>query len=1240
MADNEKEIIKKIEAEALEAKPIVPEVLSPRRSAFLNKTSYQESSINCFNETEVAPQQSQIQTPEHCWSICNIRNCNGHWVTPNHPWIHQPASSAPYGPFAFQNNPYNPSWTGTWTIGHLQYQAFYDWVVSIVGPMSIGDTIQFDMSVLNSGMCTILGECAEILCLKYEGQHPSYNYPFDPTHWQYGFGWNVTSSILPVVSLDSCCGRSSVSTGCYDIGDIGPEGGIIFSVPGVGLNTSTNIYYEVAQNDIDTATTPSSCFNISCGDEVVTYDVTNGKATHQMLDDNEFTFYWNDTPNPPYPNVGSNPPPQVGDTLTAITPNLFADINGNPISTTTIISITPSTHPSGHGAFTIKIADQLTATLDQSGNNTLPFKFSLTTTVVSPCTNTGLTPFGLQGSEWGAYDIPHSGPPPTIQTSLDFGLGLDNTDIIHAFPGNPGTPTGGTHPWLNTHDIAATVCKNHGTTNDWFLPSVQEFKEMFTNVGPGSSAANQITFNPLTQKSEHLYWTSSQHIDTSPVRPAISGTLNNVQVTASPSSTGIFIPTISYNTFFLILPIHNPGLTVGCEISSQYLPSGTVITSISTQGPYDRINLSNNFNSAPANIYITLNYSCSQTGLQDPDKYAYAYDTITNNPKLAYRCHALSVRPIRRFECEVPVDEGITYDWRFSYRSAGTPGSIQLLEPYIGTGNRWITTTHTAIGKLQMTGYQGWPPSSSWPSGVGPGVVIVNIPTASMTTPITIGQTLNSPYGYLGPVMDIVTFGLNSWIIFGNYLGGSSVSVSLPQNANITIEWDTQILNPLYSPSVFGTNIEVGHPTLILACGRWDVRGNDMRTILQNQSGTLPFQQQVFNIKIYNQFEELIGDWDYKMTNGGQYYRNPGCYLTRCTMDLRFKLVSTNFVEPTLQSSVNPNVLDVSPYWGESGQGNGYLALTINDTAPLWNQNLTRGNTLNLENWIGTGINNRALNPNNPFYTGVSPDWNSTYNRFGWGVVCRPCGMGVPANYPPYCVAVGLFEYLAEVDFSPAVSMCSVHSNYHVRYPSYAFQNYAPPLGPLGVNTGQGWVDAGTFGCTANLQSKLIGPSENYLEEVNECFDENIKEIIIDQVFEQEQYNENISTRQKFINDKKNIKKETGPFGIAGYYPLYDTINGAIINSPTPIESRSGENTYGYHIHEFEGTEYYMPNGLEMGVTQFHGDYDGQIIPETIVEPEVTEDIPETIDIPPPIITELEEEPDEETPSPPSDTGY
>jgi hypothetical protein len=55
-------------------------------------------------------------------------------------------------------------------------------------------------------------------------------------------------------------------------------------------------------------------------------------------------------------------------------------------------------------------------------------------------------------------------------------------------------------------------------------------------------------------------------------------------------------------------------------------------------------------------------------------------------------------------------------------------------------------------------------------------------------------------------------------------------------------------------------------------------------------------------------------------------------------------------------------------------------------------------------------------------------------------------------------------------------------------------------------------------------------------------------------------------------------------FSIQGYYPLYATINAAQSDS-------NGDGTY--HVHNFGGVNYFMPNGLEMGVTMFHGDYQG-----------------------------------------------
>jgi len=1092
------------------------------------------------------------------------------------------------------------------------------------------------------------------------------------TYWFDTDNYTLQSYTLNIINAgdqansSSCCDTPAQPSGeCYDIGDTGPEGGTIFAVPlghpqNNGVN-QTDFYYEVAKNDIATGGTPSSCFNVVCGDSETTYTIANGSATHQQIDDNQFSFFWNAPPNVSYPGTPSDPPPQVGDTLTAITPNLFADALGNPISTTTIANITPSGgQPTGQGPLTITIADQFTPTLGANNLYAMPFELNITTTTTSPCnpftsqsvqfaitgisltfvaaysinvgdtitsTTPGLVPPGTtvtvvnyfgaltsiqlsnpltqtsgqytfiittgvsspwsaSGAEWGVHNKPN------IITSLDFGDGHINTDAIDAYPLSPGTPTGGIHPWLDSHDIAATLCKQ---TEGWFLPSYWEFREMMDQP----SVVSQLGLNTSTQHSENYYWTSSHRL--LPGTTAISGTLNNAHLSPSPDpSTGIFIPTISYSTFFLILPTNNPGLTVGCEISSQYLPSSTVVTSISTSGPHDVINLSNNFNNAPAGVYITLNYSCG--GLQDPDKYAWAYNTDTDALELAYRCHALSVRPIRRFKCEAPVD-GITYDWRMSYASKGTPGGIQLIEPSIGPGNRFITRQHTTkaymISTLNGSTSQGGTVIFSTTQlvlMVDSNAITSSNPVQSPPQLLSIGDSLNDiggiTYSQFGPVTDVIdiathpllgvnlssyqsTTGANvdTFLVFDqsnmtafNGPNGPWIGQNYPTFSFVDdIEWDIQTVHPLYSPSVFGTNAEIGHPSLYIGFSRWDTVGNDMKNILCScvtSNGLNPeFQGEPFNIKVYNQFEELIGDYDYRIVGMGHCCTT--CQASYCLMDADMRLVSVNFVEPTLQSSVNLNVLDVSPYWGESGEGHGYLAFT-HATHPLFT-NLTRGNTLNLEDWRGTGINNRALDPSNPFYTGVSPDWSTTHGRFGWGVVCSPCG-GTSPN--PGCVSTSIREYLGEVDFTSAVQGCLNYLGpYIVHYPSH------------GNNVGQAWIDAVNYGCGGNSQSKLIGPSENYPDDINQCFEDGIKEIDI-HTFPQVQYDENANKRQRFTENNK--LKETGPFGVNGYYPLYDTVKGAVINSPTPIESNPGEKTYGYHTHNIDGIEYYMPNGLKL----------------------------------------------------------
>ena len=79
-----------------------------------------------------------------------------------------------------------------------------------------------------------------------------------------------------------------------------------------------------------------------------------------------------------------------------------------------------------------------------------------------------------------------------------------------------------------------------------------------------------------------------------------------------------------------------------------------------------------------------------------------------------------------------------------------------------------------------------------------------------------------------------------------------------------------------------------------------------------------------------------------------------------------------------------------------------------------------------------------------------------------------------------------------------------------------------------------------------------------------------------------------MSKRIEFVKRKnleENLKKYNA-FSVYGYYPLFSDAQTAKIVSPL----------ISYHIHEFEGVEYYMPDGLEMGKTQFHGNWKPEVL--------------------------------------------
>tara|TARA_A100001201_G_scaffold18568_1_gene21051 strand:- start:224 stop:613 length:390 start_codon:yes stop_codon:yes gene_type:complete len=115
-----------------------------------------------------------------------------------------------------------------------------------------------------------------------------------------------------------------------------------------------------------------------------------------------------------------------------------------------------------------------------------------------------------------------------------------------------------------------------------------------------------------------------------------------------------------------------------------------------------------------------------------------------------------------------------------------------------------------------------------------------------------------------------------------------------------------------------------------------------------------------------------------------------------------------------------------------------------------------------------------------------------------------------------------------------------------------------------------------------------------------------------------------MSTRAAFVKKQqekriKNTVNNSNAFSINGYYPLFKTAEEAILISPEDS----------YHTHDIDNVQYFMPNGLEMNVTQFHGNYEEEAIEnnnnniELEQESTVNENIPVAENIPLPVQTNL-----------------
>jgi hypothetical protein len=629
--------------------------------------------------TEALPESGPQEA--HLWTCCKaygklveVNSTTGvTTVQGNHAWhdfdssttwpasngvfpIHSPSIALQYPSM----NPMDPS-------------VFYNFVIDQLSTpgspfvLNIGDTIVLDFIFgpntaspgVNGGFCSGFN-CQDVqkICLEYKGYNTN---PY--VSWNGGF--SLGQYLDGYIYLSDCCNTPPPSSYCYYIGNVGPGDGRIFSIPDPTTINQTHYYYESSPDQVSAHThmiggTPDFAFNDLCEspgaptthtrvgwttsniNAVLTFNSGNPingiinseldpstiqpgmrvESIDPVTGNNVFTpgtevINVAGTPGtwlvflntPTIHTLGSNPIQNYGTGTFAVGPVVFKDpafqteelwVHPQQLSTTVY-------NPTyGWGGFAIWPAWATGQTNSQASMNSIVVGMEVvgyhreevnsygswsTSGLVWPpntkITHVDVIPinvtqnlihfytdqqpirdlgilngppekvmfnfhdpdpgWSIDGSEFGAYRSPY----PTINTLKGFSFGFDNTDAIDSFNSCPGiTPC---HPVTATNRIAATACLQYGGpqgNDDWYLPSLYEFQEMYTQVGA------LLTWEPDGGNSEHIYWTSSQYV------PDASGTLPN------------------------------------------------------------------------------------------PENYAWAFNTVTGQPVLAYRCHALSVRPIRRLECE------------------------------------------------------------------------------------------------------------------------------------------------------------------------------------------------------------------------------------------------------------------------------------------------------------------------------------------------------------------------------------------------------------------------------------------------------------------------------------------------------------------------------------------------------------------------------------------------------------
>ena len=224
-------------------------------------------------------------------------------------------------------------------------------------------------------------------------------------------------------SNPECCGviipppppPPPILTPCYEIGDIGPAGGLIFATPYAGLN-NTKYFYEVGLDDINepewTSTDPS-IWNKKC----------EGSLRDPRSNFTEFTGFVKNMPGVPINsftipqphslqlgmNIQDQPPPPTGFIPTG----------------TTITNIIPNSPVKGTDTIV------LSQFFDPYPNISLNFHaWSGSGTTIQYAPTLG-SEFGMHVDKFPSYPSNPSFNSPIPYTTVTFGQGYDNTKTIH-----------------------------------------------------------------------------------------------------------------------------------------------------------------------------------------------------------------------------------------------------------------------------------------------------------------------------------------------------------------------------------------------------------------------------------------------------------------------------------------------------------------------------------------------------------------------------------------------------------------------------------------------------------------------------------------------------------------------------------------------------------------------------------------------------------------------------------------